>query len=64
MTSCRYRRLPTDAFAREKAPKFNGSSIGLKYYGPAHTQRIEDRPPRGVGQGAEQHIMRGLHPGP
>jgi glyoxylase-like metal-dependent hydrolase (beta-lactamase superfamily II) len=29
--------IPTDVFASERSLKLNGSSIGLKHYGPAHT---------------------------
>ncbi|WP_442581758.1 MBL fold metallo-hydrolase [Mesorhizobium sp. ASY16-5R] len=29
--------LPSEVFASEKSLKLNGASIGLKYYGPAHT---------------------------
>ena len=29
--------LPTDVFTQEKALKLNGQTLGLKYYGPAHT---------------------------
>jgi glyoxylase-like metal-dependent hydrolase (beta-lactamase superfamily II) len=29
--------IPSEVFARERSLKLNGSSIGLKYYGPAHT---------------------------
>jgi glyoxylase-like metal-dependent hydrolase (beta-lactamase superfamily II) len=29
--------IPSEAFEREHKLKLNGSSIGLKYYGPAHT---------------------------
>jgi glyoxylase-like metal-dependent hydrolase (beta-lactamase superfamily II) len=29
--------IPSEAFANEHSLKLNGSSIGLKYYGPAHT---------------------------
>ena len=29
--------IPGEVFAREHSLKLNGSSIGLKYYGPAHT---------------------------
>jgi glyoxylase-like metal-dependent hydrolase (beta-lactamase superfamily II) len=29
--------IPSEVFARERSRKLNGSSIGLKYYGPAHT---------------------------
>ena len=29
--------IPSEVFAREHSLKLNGSSIGLKYYGPAHT---------------------------
>jgi glyoxylase-like metal-dependent hydrolase (beta-lactamase superfamily II) len=29
--------IPSEVFAREHNLKLNGSSIGLKYYGPAHT---------------------------
>jgi glyoxylase-like metal-dependent hydrolase (beta-lactamase superfamily II) len=29
--------IPSETFAAEHALKFNGASIGLKYYGPAHT---------------------------
>jgi len=29
--------LPTDVFATERTMKINGSTLGLKYYGPAHT---------------------------
>jgi glyoxylase-like metal-dependent hydrolase (beta-lactamase superfamily II) len=29
--------IPNDVFASEHSLKLNGSSIGLKYYGPAHT---------------------------
>src|SRR6185369_16268685 len=29
--------IPSEVFAGEHALKLNGSSIGLKYYGPAHT---------------------------
>jgi glyoxylase-like metal-dependent hydrolase (beta-lactamase superfamily II) len=29
--------IPSDVFATERMLKLNGSSIGLKYYGPAHT---------------------------
>ena len=29
--------IPSEVFAREHSLKLNGASIGLKYYGPAHT---------------------------
>ena len=29
--------IPSDVFARDHKMKLNGASIGLKYYGPAHT---------------------------
>jgi glyoxylase-like metal-dependent hydrolase (beta-lactamase superfamily II) len=29
--------IPSEVFARERSLKLNGSLIGLKYYGPAHT---------------------------
>jgi hypothetical protein len=29
--------IPSEVFASEHSLKLNGSSIGLKYYGPAHT---------------------------
>ena len=29
--------IPSEVFAKEHSLKFNGASVGLKYYGPAHT---------------------------
>jgi glyoxylase-like metal-dependent hydrolase (beta-lactamase superfamily II) len=29
--------LPTDVFSAERSMRINGASLGLKYYGPAHT---------------------------